>query len=360
MDVSKATQIISDELEKNWHDTMKDAPTEEELWLDPMGGQHQGSPNYKKYEGLITALRNRKIQAYDPMTRKYSDLKIDQALISSVPLESSNFSLEGVGEGEEDTKPALAKKSVKIDPNQSVTTMAKQLAAMVQEEFANSLTYPSIFECAKSSGIYPALDNATLVNVLNLVAISFDLQRTSWDHYLSSQVDEEIFQNLVSDPEKHQTGLGAEENRVAFDDFVKEHFDNDAPDKIFIVDRLIEENIKHFLNLPQLLEESANVIYSSIKRIKKDSIVTRYKLEDIKIGKTNLGGKIVNGELIFNITLKSKARFGRASAMKTITVTLPVEQQRVKNPKFFTFAKKERPLQTYYLNSIFESSVDIL
>lgn len=331
---------------------------------DNSSGDWDVKPKHSKY---LTYDDLKKFDPYD-LTGERREVKVDKALLSSLPLEDSDSTFEGIDEGPGGLKPALGESTLtdegnvytQIDPNQSPSTIAKQLSAEVQKCWPNSLTYTSIWDTAGSTGLYPTLDNYTLVGILNLVAINFGLQRISWDSYFYQNADttEEVFKNFLSPG--NDSGLANQENQKTFSDFVDENFDNAGPDKIFIVDRLIDEKVKHFMNLPQLLEESADVVHSSIKRVKKDSSVLKLKLNNINVDSNNLGGKIVSGKFIFDITLRSKMRNGKLPQTKVISVVLPIQEQKVQNPKNFTYANISHPLQTYYINSIFDDNLDTI
>ena len=290
---------------------------------------------------------------YNPMTHNYDILKIDRALASSLPQEDD----APLFEGEDNEHPGFGIESIKktsiIDPGQSIGSVTQQVLGELNRSFPTALTYENIFKTVEGSGLIDKIEDGDLINVMNNVAIQVGLPRISWDTYLHPDNDE--VDSIITQLNNSSTPtLTVNEEQPDINGFVEEHFDNSAPEKLDLLDRVLEEKVKHFINLPQILDESVDVLTTAIKSVKKDSIVTKYKLNDVQVYNVSMAGKIVTGKLIFSINLRANVHSKTLPKTRIIELSLPIKQEKVEAPLTFTYNGKKQLLKTYFLNDIFE------
>jgi len=116
---------------------------------------------------------------------------------------------------------------------------------------------------------------------------------------------------------------------------------------------MLDERIKHYLNVDEIIDQSVDKISNAFKSLKKSGlIVKRYRLGDLKIEDTDNAGRIMSGVVSYNIRIKS---IRGAKTEKDIEVKLAILAREVKDPTNFIYKKESYPFQNYYLNDVLES-----
>lgn len=231
----------------------------------------------------------------------------------------------------------------KIDTGQSPEQIKNQLAGEVTKCYPNRLTYDTIYETAVQCGL-DQMDRYDLIGVLNSVALELGLPRIGWDAYFPS--DEEVYTNniqgIIGAPTYNQESTDLDE--------VSNLFDNEA-DKLFVLDRILDERIKMFMNYDDIVDQSTDIVVKSLSNIKKISCVPiKYYYQGIKEQETDRAGRLISGKVHYSVRLRNNENL---KMERTIDLELPIKMARVEEPKTFKYNKEEYPLQTYYINDLF-------
>jgi hypothetical protein len=124
------------------------------------------------------------------------------------------------------------------------------------------------------------------------------------------------------------------------------------PEELFMIDRILDERIKHFVDWQPLINESMDVVKKTFKNLKrKQAYVKMYKLNSFKEDKTDLSGNITEGKIEYQIKLKSKKN---RDVEKDIIVNIDIRAKKVVNPREFTYKDTSYPLENYYISNILE------
>lgn len=276
---------------------------------------------------------------------KYNKTKI--ATVEDI-VEFEDEAVDGNPDLEQPATPA-------IDIKQSPRVIIQQLLGLLYSQKPDNLTYTSIVELAEQAGLMD-LERYDLISVLNEVAVKVGLVRIGWDEYLPEKDIVQEIQDLPSNFESHPT--------FEEDDFdvneVMNGYDNSA-DKLFMVDRILDERLKMFTNVENVIDESTDVILKAMKPFQKHLSIVSYKLEDVKASRTDRAGKITHGKVIYNVRLRNSQKGNTQGRYleKTITVELPIRNGSVESPSKFHYSKKDWPLQPYFVNDLFYSDDEI-
>lgn len=254
-------------------------------------------------------------------------------------------SLEDISDDDE-MYPENAEHWNMININQSKEVIETQLMEQINQDFPRDLTYESIFQTAINTGLVDNMDRYNIIGVLNNVAINLGLPRTSWDEFFPKD-------DIINEIDLHGTdgSITFDEDGEFSPESIINNYDNDA-DSLFTIDRILDERLKHFINTDELIVESSTVVKSAMTNLKrKQAYVKKYKLGNLHIGDTDRAGRILNGDITYNILLRSVKN---RDVEKVIEVTLPIKARRVEMPKTFKFKQDEYPLENYYITDILE------
>jgi len=248
---------------------------------------------------------------------------------------------------EEEMYPPTQDSFNQINTNQSKEVIESQLTEQINMDYPKDLTYESIFQCAINTGLVDNMDRYNIIGILNNVAINFGLPRTSWDDFFpNTDIIEEIDLNGTDSSISFD-----EDGEFSANDIIN-NYDNEADD-LFVIDRILDERLKHFIDTDQLIDESVDVVKSSMNNIKrKQAYVKKYRLNKIRIGDTDGAGRIINGDISYNIRLRSMKQ---RDIEKVIEVVLPIKARRIEMPKTFKYKQEEFPLENYYISDILEN-----
>lgn len=276
---------------------------------------------------------------------KYNKTKI--ATVEDI-VEFEDEAVDGNPDLEQPATPA-------IDIKQSPRVIIQQLLGLLYEQRPDSLTYTSIVEVAEQAGLMD-LERYDLISILNEVAVKVGLVRIGWDEYLPEKDIVQEIQDLPSNFESHPTF-----DEKDFDvNEVMNGYDNEA-DKLFTLDRILDERLKMFTNTEDVIDQSTDVILKAMKPFQKHLTIVSYKLEDVKASRTDRAGKITHGKVIYNVRLRNSQKGNTQGRYleKTITVELPIRNGSVESPSKFHYSKKDWPLQPYFVNDLFYSDDEI-
>lgn len=294
------------------------------------------------------------------MRKKYAALgeeetpEIDPEIASALP-----FDVNEDGQVEEVINPPIEienlfeaqPKSVipKINPEQSSDNIIAQVLNCVNECYPHDLVPSSIWSVVNDSGLI-SMEKAKLIPILNGVAYKLGLANVDWDEMFPGE------NNLGLEGDKINLGgieaqPSVNESQTIQEIFNTNNYDNKAP-SLFSIDRIIDERMKLFVDLESLLRESADVISSTMNNVNKAASVMHYKLADVKAASTNRRGQITEGKINYMVKLSSTLD---RRLEKQIEVSIPIRGSKVVNPTHFIYAKKEYPLQSWYINTVMES-----
>lgn len=269
---------------------------------------------------------------------KYNKTKI--ATVEDI-VEFEDESVDGNPELDDYIKPA-------IDIKQSPRVIIQQLLGLLYSQRPDSLTYTSIVEVAEQAGLMD-LERYDLISILNEVAVKVGLVRIGWDEYLPEKDIVQEIQDLPSNFESHPTF-----DEKDFDvNEVMNGYDITS-EKLFTLDRILDERLKMFTNVDDVLSQSVEVISKVMRPFQKHLSIVSYKLEDVKVKKTSRDGKIVEGKIIYNVRLRNPKKGNTQGRYleKTITIEIPILGQKAINPIKFHYSKKDWPFQPYFINDI--------
>lgn len=279
-----------------------------------------------------------RVRKLSSLKKKYSNLLGEEELIEVEPeLDNSlNFDEEIISE------PELEQET--IDPNQAKEVISDQLKELFLKNYKNHYTYDNIYKCVTEAGL-SELDRYDLINYMNDLAVTVKLPRIGWDNYFP---EEELDYKGFADHNNHIT---FNEDDTPNMEEISEQFDNEPVD-LYEIDRILEERIKHFTELNPVIDESVDIVRRSLKNLKrKNATVIKYKLNNIIVKKADNSGKVVEGEIKYQIRLQGKEN---KKNIKEIEISLPIRSKKVELPKQFFYNQKNYPLENYYINDIME------
>lgn len=231
-----------------------------------------------------------------------------------------------------------------INPEQSKDVIKDQLLQCIIECNENNLTYEAIFQTASETGLVGSMEKYDLIGMLNDCAIEFGLPRIGWDEYFP---EDDLIESL---------DLSGNSGQVEYDkneDFDLEsftaRFDN-KPEDLFVIDRVLEERLRHFVNIDSLIDQSIEVLNNKMRKV-KNHLVKKYRLGDIKIGDIDGSGRIVTGSISYNLRIKSSLE---KDLEKDIEIRIPVRSMNVLTPNEFYYKNQPYPLETWYITDILE------
>lgn len=234
-----------------------------------------------------------------------------------------------------------------INPEQSKSQILQQLKVYFLDNFKNDYTYENIVKSAEETGLLSTLDSYDIMGLMNKLAIEVGLSRPDWSQYMTTEEDEVV--DDIATPES--TSIGYNEQDTDVGEFMS-GFDN-APDNLFIIDRIMEERLKmDGVDLEPVVEESKNVVKSSLKNIKKNCSVVNYNLNNVVVDKVNTMGIVVAGKVIFDAKLQFLKKGQKIH--KHIELTLPIDNGSVGTVRSFKYVNTDYPLETYFINDLMD------
>lgn len=238
-----------------------------------------------------------------------------------------------------------------INPEQSNSQILQQLKVYFLDNFRNDYTYENIVKSAQETGLLNALDTSDLFSLFNKLAIEVGLPRTDWSQFVSD--DEGAEETIIADISKgKEGGVSYNEDNVDING-VMEGYDN-APENLFVIDRILEERFKLEPNskLEPIVDEAKEIVKNSLKQIKKNCSVLQYTLNDIKIDSMNNSGIVTKGKVLWNVKLQFLKKGQKVH--KFIEMTLPIKNGEPMASTEFRYVNANYPLQTYYLNNLID------
>lgn len=237
-----------------------------------------------------------------------------------------------------------------INPNQSKEMIFDQLITYFLSEFTNNYTYDGIYEALVDTGLSKTLDRYDLYNMANDLARNVKLSPIDWSPYFEEDSLDELMENILSNQKENHVSFNDDIDQVNLEDISKQ-FDNKADD-LFLIDRILDERLKIFINIQPIINESYDMITKTFKNLKrKNASILKYKLNDVNVSDVDYGGRLKNGSIKYQIKLKSRKTLNN---QKDIEVTMQIRSGKVLEPKHFTYNTKQYPLQHYYINKVMD------
>lgn len=238
-----------------------------------------------------------------------------------------------------------------INPEQSNEIIFDQLVKYFMSNFTNNYTYDGIYEALVDTGLSETLDRYDLYNMANDLAKSVKLNSIDWSPYFEEDPLDELVDNIrLSNQEEDHVSYNEDSDQVNLEDISKQ-FDNKADD-LFLIDRILDERLKIFINIQPIINESYDKVTNALKNLRrKNASVLKYKLNDVSVADVDYGGRLKNGDIKYQIKLKSRKTLNN---QKDIDVVLQVRSGKVLEPKYFTYNTRQYPLQNYYINKIMD------
>lgn len=317
--------------------------------------QKQDKDNSEKLQNQITELRKQLDDFYDRIEKKSSineqpELFEDEIIEVDPEIQNAmNFDdLEAVAEHDPDKEEIL--NDLVINPNQSKEMIFDQLVTYFMATFMNNYTYDGIYEALVDTGLSKSLDRYDLYNMANDLAKNVKLNSIDWSPYFEEDSLDEIMENILSSQDENHVSYNDDIDQVSLEDISKQ-FDNKADD-LFLIDRILDERLKIFVNIQPIINESYDKITKTFRNLKrKNASILNYKLNDVNVADVDYGGRLKNGSIKYQIKLKSRKTLNN---QKDIEVTMQIRSGKVLEPKHFTYNTKQYPLQHYYINKVMD------
>lgn len=233
-----------------------------------------------------------------------------------------------------------------IDPDQSKETIKSQLSQQFHTNYPNALTYQNIFNCAEACGLTSTLDKYDLIGIMNAIATEVGLPKCDFSNYFP---EDDITEDADIQGNAGHVEYSEGDLQGAVKDFM-EGMDNTA-EALYEIDRVLEERLKMLTDTSKIVEASKEVIRDTVRNIRKDAMVNKYLLSDLKVTNVDRAGRIHTGKFIYKISLRKKDNL---KINRTIDVELPIAQGIVQRPTEFSYKNDKFPLEAYFLNDVLE------
>jgi len=280
-----------------------------------------------------------------PETEEVTEVIGDEANVSMEP------SIETVVDTMEPVQEEITPTNTfyNICSEQGASQIYSQLLEQFKANFPTSLTYKNIFQTASGAGLVESMDRYELISIMNMVAQEVSLPRIDFAGYF--QPEDELIER--GDIRGHENSITYNNDDVDVNEVMSE-YDNESP-SLFSIDRILDERLKMMnWNVGDVVEQSKAMLRDKLKGIKKNAMISKYLLLDVKANKISTNGNMIDGIVKYQVRLQTLAGNRNRRVTKDIEIPIEIRGEKIVHPREFVYKGENMPLSTYFLNDVME------
>lgn len=280
-----------------------------------------------------------------PETEEVTEVIGDEANVSMEP------SIETVVDTMEPVQEEITPTNTfyNICSEQGASQIYSQLLEQFKANFPTALTYKNIFQTASGAGLVESMDRYELISIMNMVAQEVSLPRIDFAGYF--QPEDELIER--GDIRGHENSITYNNDDVDVNEVMSE-YDNESP-SLFSIDRILDERLKMMnWNVGDVVEQSKAMLRDKLKGIKKNAMISKYLLLDVKANKISTNGNMIDGIVKYQVRLQTLAGNRNRRVTKDIEIPIEIRGEKIVHPREFVYKGENMPLSTYFLNEVME------